>query len=57
MGPDVLTSLREKAALLSQFSAKYFVLFSKAGFSVSLKEAAKRDGDTILVDLKGLFNA
>jgi hypothetical protein len=49
--------LKEKAALLSQFSAKYFVLFSKAGFSASLKETAKQNGDTILVDLKGLFNA
>jgi AAA+ ATPase superfamily predicted ATPase len=55
MGPEILTSLREKAALLTQFSAKYFALFSKAGFSSSLIETAKQDGDTILVDLKGLF--
>jgi AAA+ ATPase superfamily predicted ATPase len=56
MGPDILTGLRKKAALLSQFSARHYILFSKSGFSSALKEAAKQGGDTILVDLKSLFS-
>ncbi|GHT69218.1 ATPase [Spirochaetia bacterium] len=55
MGADVLAALKEKAGLFPQYTSKHYALFSKSGFNAELKRLAAQSGDTLLIDLKGLF--
>jgi AAA+ ATPase superfamily predicted ATPase len=55
VGQDVLKSLIEKSGLFTQFTSKYYVLFSKSGFSAELKRSALETGNIFLIDMKTLF--
>ncbi len=53
---NVLNSLKEKATLFeSKCDEKYFVLFSKSGFTEAVKEIAEKEGNIILVDLEKII--
>lgn len=53
LGTEVFDSLQEKAALLKAFSEKTFCLFSKSGFTESLKQKASKS--VWLVSLKDMY--
>ncbi|GHV80570.1 ATPase AAA [Spirochaetia bacterium] len=55
MGNDILETLKEKASRFPQFTSQFYVLFSKSGFTASLKRAAAEEGNVLLVDLKMLY--
>lgn len=52
-GYEILTDLQEKSQLLSQFMQKYYMLFSKSGFTQSLKEEVFEN--VILVSLQNMY--
>ena len=58
MDATTLSWLREKADVFCAKREKtWFILFSKSGFTQSLKELASRDGSVILADLKDVIAA
>lgn len=58
MDMPILNRLREKADIFCAKRKKtWFILFSKSGFTQSVKETAARDESVILVDLKDIMDA
>ncbi len=55
VGINVLNSLIEKSEILHQYTNKYYILFSKSGFTKELEDAACNMGNVELVDLGQLF--
>ena len=53
-GEDVLESLIKKSGLL-RFKKSSFILFSKSGFTDTLKERAARQGNIVLVEADDMF--
>ena len=51
--PEILTALKEKAELLPMFTQKYYILFSKNGFTRTLSEA--QDYSVLLVTLENMY--
>jgi len=56
VGIGVLNDLIEKSKILGQFQNRYYVLFSKSGFTKEVKNAASNMGNVELVDLGKLYN-
>lgn len=54
-GIGVLNELIEKSKLFKQYKNKYYILFSKSGFTKELEETAAKRNNTYLVDLKKLY--
>ncbi len=54
-GINVLNSLIEKSEILKQYKEKYYILFSKTGFTKELTDAAADMNNVELVDLNKLF--
>ena len=54
-GIGVLDGLIEKSEVFKQYKDKYYMLFSKSGFTKELEEAATNMGNIGLVGLKKLF--
>lgn len=52
-GTEILTSLVEKAELLPAFEQRYYILFSKSGFTQGLIEQSEKDA--ILVTLEDMY--
>jgi len=55
-GEEVLEGLTERAGLLGKYSERYYMVFSKAGFTPGLRLRAKARGDVGLVELGDLFD-
>jgi len=55
MGIGVLDELIEKSESFKQYKNKYYMLFSKSGFTKELEEAAAKMSDVELVDLNKLY--
>lgn len=55
VGIGVLEALIEKSALLKQFKNKFYMLFSKSGFTGELEREAAKMADVELVDLLKLY--
>lgn len=55
-GIGVLNELVEKSELFKQYKNKYYILFSKTGFTKELEEAAAKINNTDLVDLRKLYD-
>jgi hypothetical protein len=53
---SVLNSLIKKAELWQNFEHKYFMLFSKKGFSRELQAMAKKKGNVRLVKLEEMYS-
>ena len=51
----VLDDLIRKSELLPQFIDKYYMLFSKSGFTAVLRERAKKENNIRLVYLEDMF--
>ena len=45
----------DKSKLLRHYKNKYYILFSKNGFTKELEEAASKTNNTQLVDLRKLY--
>jgi AAA+ ATPase superfamily predicted ATPase len=59
VGEDVLESLIRKSGLFPEFTDVQYILFSRTGFTESLKNKAAINGGTTLIgveDMLGLFN-
>jgi hypothetical protein len=54
-GIDTLNDLVRKSELLTQFTSKRYILFSKSGFTAGLKNAARTRSDLILTGLNQMF--
>jgi AAA+ ATPase superfamily predicted ATPase len=54
-GEDVLRGLKRKSLLLSSYSSRSYAVFSKSGFTAALKRLAESEGDTMLIDLKAMY--
>ncbi|MDR3341203.1 MAG: ATP-binding protein [Treponema sp.] len=54
-GIDILNDLIRKSELLTQFTSKRYILFSKSGFTAGLKNAARTRSDLTLTGLNQLF--
>jgi AAA+ ATPase superfamily predicted ATPase len=54
-GEDVLDDLIRKSELFTTFSDKYYFLFSKSGFTDTLKKRAKQQGNITLVTAEDMF--
>ncbi len=54
-GMGILNGLIGKSELFKQYKSKHYMLFSKAGFTGELEEAASRMDSVRLVDLERLF--
>jgi hypothetical protein len=54
-GIGVLNELVEKSGLFKQYKSKYYMIFSKSGFTKELEEVAAKMGNVGLVDLKKLY--
>jgi len=53
---SVLNGLREKADVFSRNrNESWYVLFSKSGFTESVREEAKKDSKIILIDLQEIL--
>ena len=53
---SVLKELREKAdAFYTKRDKTWFVIFSKSGFTKSVKEEVQKTGDVLLIDLQEMF--
>jgi hypothetical protein len=48
--------LIEKSEILKEYKDKYFILFSKSGFTKELKDKAMNSSNIELVDLDKLFD-
>ncbi len=55
VGEDVLNDLIRKSELHTQFSGKYYMLFSKSGFTDTLVKKAKKAENIILVSPSDMF--
>ena len=55
-GIGVLNGLIEKSEIFKQYKDKYYMLFSKAGFTKELEETAANMGNVELVDLNKLYS-
>ena len=55
LGDGILQELIEKSELFKQYEHKYYVLFSKSGFTGELLNRAKSMEHVLLVDLKKMF--
>ena len=55
LGVNVLNDLIEKSGVLTQYQDKYYMLFSKSGFTKELLDKASTMDNVELVDLIGLF--
>ncbi len=55
VGISVLNELMERGELFKQYKSKYYMLFSKSGFTKDLEENAEKMGNVELVDLKKMF--
>lgn len=51
---EVLNTLKQKSNYLKSYKIKYYALFSKSGFTDSLRALAKKDESIILIDLQEL---
>ena len=56
IGEDVLVDLMRKSALLKQFKENYYMLFSKSGFTSTLKDKALNQDNILLIGLNELFS-
>jgi len=56
IGEDVLSDLIRKSALLKQFKENYYMLFSKSGFTSTLKDKALNQDNILLIGLNELFS-
>jgi uncharacterized protein len=56
VGISILNGLIEKSEILKQYKDKYFILFSKSGFTKELEKAAVNMSSLELVDLDKLFD-
>ena len=56
VGISVLNALIEKSEILNQYKDKYYMLFSKSGFTKELEKAAVSMGNLELVNLDNLFD-
>ena len=54
-GIGVLNKLMEKSLLLKQFSEKYYMIFSKSGFTEALRNEAERLGNVSLITPDMMF--
>jgi AAA+ ATPase superfamily predicted ATPase len=52
---DILASLREKALNFTKYQDKYYILFSKTGFTEELQAMNKNTNDVILVSLEEMY--
>lgn len=55
IGIGVLDELVQKSLLFNHYKNKYYMLFSKSGFTKELEGAAVKLGNVRLVDLKMLY--
>ena len=55
VGEDVLNDLIRKSELHTQFTGKYYMLFSRSGFTDALAKRAKKAGNIILVAPSDMF--
>ena len=55
VGMDTLEDLRRKSLLFERYTEKWYVLFSRKGFSSAVADCAKR-GEVKLVDLQALYH-
>ncbi|MCL2436605.1 MAG: ATP-binding protein [Clostridiales bacterium] len=53
---DILDDLTRKSELFSSFTNISYMIFSKSGFTDSLKNRAAKQGDVVLVDVEGMFS-
>ena len=56
VGIGVLNDLIEKSKILGQYKNRYYVLFSKSGFSKEVATMASSMGNVELVSLERLYN-
>jgi len=56
MGISVLNDLIEKSGILKQYESKFYMLFSKSGFSNALISRAEEMANVELVDLNKMFS-
>jgi len=54
-GLDTLEELKRKTILIPRFTSRYYMLFSKSGFTAALKDKAAREDDIILVGVEDMF--
>jgi AAA+ ATPase superfamily predicted ATPase len=55
IGDDTLEKLERKAELFSRFTNAHFMLFSKSGFTASLKRRAKKQKNITLIGIEDMF--
>lgn len=55
LGKEVLEGLIEKAALLKGFDERFYILFSKTGFTSYVKQQASESNNILLVTLEELY--
>ncbi|HEY5561196.1 MAG TPA: ATP-binding protein [Clostridiaceae bacterium] len=55
LGVSVLNSLIEKSGVLTQYEDKYYILFSKSGFTIELLDIVATMDNVELVDLNRLY--
>ena len=55
VGIVVLNELIEKSKLFKQYKNKYYMLFSKSGFTRELEETAVKMGNVELVNLRRIY--
>ncbi len=51
VGIDTLKDLKQKANYIKDYKIKYYAIFSKAGFTNSLKALAEKEGNILLIDV------
>jgi AAA+ ATPase superfamily predicted ATPase len=56
MGIGILKGLSEKSEIFKQYKDKFYMLFSKSGFTKELKDAAAKMENVELVDLRKLYD-
>jgi AAA+ ATPase superfamily predicted ATPase len=54
-GPDILNELVRRSELLPRFTNKQYILFSKSGFTVGLKNLAAKRKDLFLIRPEDMF--
>lgn len=52
---EILNTLKRKSDLIKGYDDKYYMLFSKSGFTNALKVAAEKSKNIILIDLEKIF--
>ena len=55
VGNSILNDLIEKSGIFHQYKSKYYMLFSKSGFTKEIEETAALLGNVWLFDLKKLY--